>query len=101
MIFCLPSYAEGFPMAILDAYAYGLPVISTKCGRIDLVLENNKDILFFEMGNKISLSKKMKLLMNDKELREEIGVNGFQFSKNNFDLEVVVRELKMLYKKIK
>jgi glycosyltransferase involved in cell wall biosynthesis len=28
-IFCHPSYSEGFPMAILDAWAYGLPVICT------------------------------------------------------------------------
>ncbi|WP_461638874.1 glycosyltransferase family 4 protein [Labilibaculum euxinus] len=100
MIFCLPSYAEGFPMAILDAYSYGLPVVSTTCGRIDLVLKDNEDILFFEMGNVNALANCLDNLMSNEKLSQKVGNNGFQFSKNNFELEVVVNELKMLYKSI-
>jgi glycosyltransferase involved in cell wall biosynthesis len=97
MIFCLPSFAEGFPMAILDAFSYGIPVLSTKCGRIDMVLKDNNNILFFEMGNVIELSNKLDNLMYNEELRNKIGSNGYHFSQKNFELEVVVDKIKRIY----
>ena len=46
-IFCLPSYAEGFPMAILDAWSYALPVITTPVGGIPDVAIDGENILLF------------------------------------------------------
>jgi glycosyltransferase involved in cell wall biosynthesis len=100
MIFCLPSFAEGFPMSILDALSCGLPVISTTCGRIDMVLENNKNILFFEMGNISELATKLDTLILNKELRDKIGDNGYAFSQKNFEVEIVVKKIKKIYKNI-
>ena len=100
MIFCLPSFAEGFPMAILDAFSYGIPVLSTTCGRIDMVLENNKNILFFEMGNISELATKLDTLILNKELRDKIGDNGYAFSQKNFEVEIVVKKIKKIYKNI-
>lgn len=100
MIFCLPSYAEGFPMAILDAFSFGLPVVSTKCGRIDLILNEDKEILFFNIGNSLELSQCLERLIINEELRNMIGKNGCTFAKNNFDLEVVATEIKKLYRTI-
>lgn len=100
IIFCLPSYAEGFPMAILDAFSYRLPVISTKCGGIDMVLKHKEHVLFFEMGNALELTKLLDELISNEELRNTIGNNGFQFSKHNFGIDVIVSKLITLYKSI-
>ena len=50
-VFCLPSYAEGFPMAVLDAWAYGLPVITTPVGGIPDIAINGKNLLLFNPGD--------------------------------------------------
>ncbi|WP_028469768.1 glycosyltransferase [Neptunomonas japonica] len=40
-VFCLPSYTEGMPNAVLEAMCFGLPIISTPVGALkDLVTDN-------------------------------------------------------------
>ena len=55
---CLPSYAEGFPMAVLDAWAYGLPVITTPVGGIPDVAIDNVNMLLFNPGDVATLADK-------------------------------------------
>ena len=40
-IYCLPSWGEGFPMGVLDAWAYGIPVITTPVGGIIDIMKKN------------------------------------------------------------
>ena len=44
-VFVLPSYAEGLPMAILEAMAYELAIISTTVGAIPEVVNENNGFL--------------------------------------------------------
>lgn len=55
-IFCLPSFAEGFPMAVLDAWAYSLPVITTPVGGIKDIAIDGENIILFNADEAQSLA---------------------------------------------
>ncbi len=99
-IFCLPSYAEGFPMAVLDAWAYGLPVITTPVGGIPDVAEDGVNMFLFNPGDVDVLADKMKEMMSDGVLRNKIARNSLELAKTKFNIESVNKEIGLLYEKL-
>lgn len=96
MIFCLPSYAEGFSMAVLDAWAYGLPVITTPVGGIPDVAEDGKNMLLFTPGDVTSLSNCLDRLISEETLFRNISRASLSLSKR-FSKDVVNTKIKKLY----
>lgn len=84
-IMVLPSRSEGFGMVLIEAMSFGLPVISFDCpnGPKDIV-SHNEDGFLIENGNIEEFSEKLKLLMEDENLRHEMGkkasINALRFS---------------------
>jgi glycosyltransferase involved in cell wall biosynthesis len=77
-------------IAFLDAMAYGKPVIVAKVtGSIDYI-EDGKSGLFYEKGNELDLRSKIKLLNENKELRDSIAQEALSAIINNFNYEVLV-----------
>lgn len=100
-ILCLPSYAEGFPMAVLDAWAYGLPVIATPVGSLPEVANHGKDILFFPPGDIKTLSIQLEKLIEDAQLRQKLSQASLNFAKNDFNLHNIGLKLGDIYDTIK
>lgn len=96
-IFCLPSYAEGFPMAVLDAWSYGLPVITTPVGGIPDVAKDGKNMLLFEPGDIDGLAKQLELMISDSELRRNIANESWRFAYTTFNIDTINLQLERLY----
>ena len=96
-IFCLPSYAEGFPMAILDAWAYGMPVVTTPVGGIPDIVIDGKNGLLFTPGDTETLSSKLELLINDESLRNRLSEESYKLSKTSFSLKTMSERLSAIY----
>ena len=96
-IFCLPSYAEGFPMAVLDAWAYGLPVITTPVGGIPDIAKDGENLLLFHPGDCDKLAIQMENLIKDKNLREKISEQSSILAKTKFNIKTINREISNLY----
>lgn len=100
LAFCLPSYAEGFPMAVLDAWAYGLPVITTPVGGIPDVAEDGKNCLLFEPGDVKGLARQMDVLMDSPALAKSIAEKSHKLANVVFSLEHIANELSEVYLKL-
>ncbi len=72
-VFILPSYNEGLPMAMLEAMAWGLPVISTPVGGIPEVIVSGENGYLADPGDIKALSAAMQSLVEDDALRLAMG----------------------------
>jgi glycosyltransferase involved in cell wall biosynthesis len=82
-IFILPTYADNLPIAILEAMAVGLPVISTRVGAIPEVIDNQKNGWLIEPGDKTELKKIITYAYNRKNSFEEMrGSNKTLFAQS-------------------
>ncbi len=64
---------ENCSMTVLEALAYGKPVIGSRTGGIPEQIEDGKTGFLFEMGNVAELTEKMSLLAGSAELRRKMG----------------------------
>ena len=96
-IFCLPSYCEGVPMSVLEAMAYGLPVITTPVGGIPDIIENNKTGLFFKPGDIKQLEEKLLMLLKNSSLSRQLGLNAQNFVEKNYSIPITRMKLKKIY----
>jgi glycosyltransferase involved in cell wall biosynthesis len=71
--FCLPSYAEGLPMAMLEAMAAGLPVIVTQVGAIPEVITDGVEGFLIKPGDVEALADRIIRLTQDAALRKQMG----------------------------
>lgn len=99
-IFCLPSYAEGFPMAVLDAWAYGIPVVTTPVGGIPDIVFDGKNGLLFNPGDVNELAKKLTLLIENNELRTRIGSESLRLVNTTFNCTTIANKLANIYETI-
>jgi glycosyltransferase involved in cell wall biosynthesis len=75
-IFLLSSLSEGVPLALLEAMAARLPVVSTNVGGVSEVVVNEVTGLLVPAGNDIGLAEAIVLLANNSHLREQWGSAG-------------------------
>lgn len=99
-IFCLPSYAEGFPMAVIDALSYGIPVITTPVGGLPDLLDNNYNVLFFTPGNVEELHCTLQNVVNDDSLKLLLSNNGFKIANDTFNIISIARKIDELYQQL-
>jgi glycosyltransferase involved in cell wall biosynthesis len=96
-IFCLPSYAEGFPMSVLEAWAYGLPVVTTMAGGLADIVIDHENALVTEPGNRKQISTALDNLINDAELRNKLSDKSLILSSTIFSIGVLSGKLDSLY----
>lgn len=95
-IFILPSYNEGLPMAILEAMAWGLPVISTPVGGIPEIVDSGETGYLVNPGDLRGLAAAMQSLIEDDALRQIMGCSARERVKP-MDLKAYYSRLMSIY----
>ena len=99
-IFCLASDGEGFPMAVLDAWAYGVPCVVTPVGGLPDIVKDGENALVFPIGDIKKLAFQLERLIDDEKLREKISETSLELANTIFNVQTITRQLDEIYGKL-
>ncbi len=99
-LFVLSSRYEGLPMVLLEAQAFGLPIVAfrCKCGPEDVVSDGETGFLVDE-GDIAALADRMALLMDDESMRKRMGQKAKEASLR-YDEDVIMAQWMNLFKSL-
>ena len=99
-IYCLPSYREGLPKSIIEAMAIGRPIITTTAPGCDDTVKEGFNGYKVKVGDSEELSKKLQILIENEQLRIQMGKYSRDLFLKNFTLEKVVSQTFEVYDKL-
>ncbi|SFF07764.1 glycosyltransferase family 4 protein [Spirosoma endophyticum] len=88
-IFALPTYYhnECFPLVLLEAMSYSLPIVSTYEGGIQDIVEDGVTGFLVRQNHVELLAEKLEILITDSSLRQRMGIESRNKFETNFTLK--------------
>jgi len=90
-VYALLSGLDTSPHSVLEAGLMKKPIVATNVGGVSEIIINEKTGFIVKKGNYNEYIEKISILINDEKKRKEIGNNEYEYVKNNFTWEIVVK----------
>jgi glycosyltransferase involved in cell wall biosynthesis len=75
-LFVFPTLSEGFSLALIEAMASGLPIVTTPVGAAPDILCDGESAVFCPPDDTDALVEAISALVNDRQRRERLGQNA-------------------------
>jgi glycosyltransferase involved in cell wall biosynthesis len=99
-VLVLPSYNEVLPMSILEAMAYGVPVVATKVGGIPDAVSNGIEGFLIEPGDVDGIVTAILKIINNIELKKTMRINARAKAEACFEDKMIISKLTKLYQEL-
>ena len=99
-ILVMSSLEETSPMAIEQAMACGLPVVSTRAGGVPYMIEHKKTGLLVDIGDAGGIANMIELLFHNETLKNEIIKNTKLKAMKEYHIDSIIKETINTYKTI-
>ncbi len=90
-IYIFPSYTEGMPNSVLEAMAFGLPVVATPVGGIKDIVGDSEHGFLLKSNTPEAIAASVSKIINDKNLQKTMSANCFKSSSRYLASNVAAR----------
>ena len=97
----LPSYTEGMPNVVLEAFAAGVPVAATAVGGAPEVVEDGVSGFLVPAGDDAALADRIALALATEDRLRDMGMHGRQRVHDQFTFAAQAREYRRLFAELK
>jgi colanic acid/amylovoran biosynthesis glycosyltransferase len=97
-IVCLPSFAEGLPVVLIEAMACGRPVVASAVAGVSELIRDGRTGLLVAPGNPDELAHALGALISSPDLRETLAGAGRRHVTREFDIERSADQLEGLFR---
>ena len=100
-VFVLPSVNEGLGLGLMEAMACGLPVVGSRIGGIEDLIQHNVNGLLVEPKDNVGLAEAILGLLKNSEKRKSLGLKAKEFINRNFSLKEMLDKTERVYEQCK
>ncbi len=99
-IFVLPSLTENMPLVLCEAMAFKKPVVASRLPGTSMQVVNGWNGYLVRPGDHLELAEKLRLILDDPKLAEQMGINGRAMVLENFDMKNIAMKICESYSKL-
>jgi len=99
-VFVLASVSEGFPLATLEAMAAAKPVVVTRCGGPEEIVEDGHTGFLVPPANVEALAERICEVLHSPERARTLGCNARAKVQSRFTLDHMIDEYQKLYDRV-
>ena len=94
------SLSEGFGMTILEGWAFGKPVVCTRCGGPENIIDNGRNGFLVPVKNPRVMAQKIITLLDRPQLAIALGRAGKRKLEKNYTVKQCVKKYEAVYRKL-
>lgn len=99
-IVCLPSYREGLPKVLIEAAACGRPIVTSDAPGCREIVVHGENGLLVPVRDSKALADALRHLIEDGDLRQQMGAKGREIALTEFSVEKVVHDTLAIYREL-
>jgi len=99
-VFVFPSLQEALGTAILEALAMRRAVVASRVGGIPEIIQEGQTGFLVDPENPAAIAGRVIPLLQNAELRRQVGERGRRFVEEHYDNRLMVRRLEALYREL-
>jgi glycosyltransferase involved in cell wall biosynthesis len=96
-IFCLPSKKEGFPLVLLEAARFRVPIIASHVGGIPELISSGENGMLVSPDNPSELASSLRLYLSQPVVAREMADRLFKIVELDFTWKKVYEKYEKLY----
>jgi glycosyltransferase involved in cell wall biosynthesis len=99
-VFVLTSRQEGLGSSILDAFAYGVPVVATAAGGIPEIVRNEETGLLADIGDERGVAEAILRMLGDHDLRSRCVRRAGELVNEEYSIDGMAVAYDLLYREV-